>query len=134
VKEIKIGRDKLIGLDDQSILSLQLRSHLISLNLFSLAQLKKETRAFPLPDHWLHSSELALRGPIALELDSFTAALKCSGLSLSDARYALTWAGGDGSGKVVAKNVYAALLSDREVDAQPIVAPPVMDLVAPPKA
>jgi len=89
-KEIKLGRDKLIGLDDHSILSLQLRSSLMSLNIFSLAQLKIETDAFPLPDRWLHSSDLALGRPSALELDTFTAALKCSGLSLTEAHDTLT--------------------------------------------
>jgi hypothetical protein len=113
--EIKIGRDKIIGLDDLSILSLQLRSHLLSLNLTSLAQLKKGTGAFPLPDSWLHSSELALGGHLAQEFDSYTTALRCSGLSLSVAPDALTWTGGDGSGRVVAKNVYDALLSERSL-------------------
>jgi hypothetical protein len=92
----------------------------MSLNILSLAHLKIETGAFPLPDRWLHSSDLALSGPSALELDTFTAALKCSGLSLTDARDTLTWVGGDGSGFVTAKNVYAALLPDRETDVQPL--------------
>jgi len=62
---------------------------------------------------------LALDGPLALEIDSFTAALKCSGLSLTGGRDTLTWVGGDGSGSVTAKNVYAALHTDRETVVQP---------------
>jgi hypothetical protein len=115
-----LGRDKIIGLDDLSILSLQLRSILMSLNISSLAHLKLETVAFPLPDRWLHSSDLALGGPSALELDTFTAAVKCTGLSLTEGRDTLTWVGGDGSGLVTAKNVYTSLLPDRETDVQPL--------------
>jgi ribonuclease HI len=117
--EIKIGRDKIIGLDDHSILSLPLRSQLFSFNYCSLAQMKVATRAFPLPDHWLHSNDLSLIGPLALEWDSYTAALKRAGISLTDARDSLIWAGGDGSGIVSAKNVYAALLPALDVDALP---------------
>jgi hypothetical protein len=62
-KEIKLGRDKLIGLDDCSILSLQLRSLLLSHNISSLAQLKKGNCASHLPDYWLHSSDLASADP-----------------------------------------------------------------------
>jgi ribonuclease HI len=92
----------------------------MSLNIFSLAQLKKEIGVFPLPDLWLHSSDLALGGPSAMELDTFTAALKCTGLSLTDAWDTLTWVGGDGSRITAAKNVYVTLLPDREIDAQPL--------------
>jgi len=67
-KDIILGRDKLLGLDELSILSLQLRSLLRSRNISSLAQLKKENGAFPLPDHWWHSSDLDLGGPTSLEL------------------------------------------------------------------
>jgi hypothetical protein len=38
-----------------------------------------------------------------MELDSFTAALKSTGLSLTEARDSLTWTGGDGKGDVQAK-------------------------------
>jgi hypothetical protein len=119
-KDIQLGRDKLIGLDELSILSLQLRSLLLTHNITTLAQLKKENRVFPLPDHWLHSSDLALGGPAASELDTFTAALKCSGLSLTAERDTLTWTGGDGKGLVEAKNVYDALLLDRVIESQPL--------------
>jgi hypothetical protein len=91
----------------------------LSLNIHYLAQLKVETSALFLPDRWLHSSDLALGGPLALELDFFTAALKSSGLSLTNASDTLTWVGGDGSGHVTAKNVYAALPPDRVTVSQP---------------
>jgi hypothetical protein len=81
--------------------------------------MKVETRAFPLPDHWLHSRDLPLFGSMALEWDSYTAALKQAGISLTDARDSLIWAGGDATGRVSVKNIYAALLPALDVDALP---------------
>jgi ribonuclease HI len=54
-----------------------------------------------------------------MEWDSFTAALKCAGISLTDAQDSLIWAGGDASGIVSVKNIYAALLPALDVDANP---------------
>jgi hypothetical protein len=48
--EIKLGRDKILGLDDHSILSLSLRSQLGSLSYCFLAQMKVATHTIPLPD------------------------------------------------------------------------------------
>jgi hypothetical protein len=50
--EIKLGRDKILGMEDHSILSPSLRSQLGSLNFWCLAQMKVATRALPLPDLW----------------------------------------------------------------------------------
>jgi hypothetical protein len=117
--EIKLGRDKLLGLDDRSILSLPLRSHLGSLNFFSLAQMKVETRVSPLLDRWLHSRDFPLIGSMAREWDSFLAALKQAGISLTEARDALIWARGDATGRVTVKNIYVALLPTQDVAALP---------------
>jgi ribonuclease HI len=117
--EIKLGRDKLLGLDDRSILSLPLRSQLGSFNFFSLAQMKVETRVSPFPDRWLHSRDFPLFGSMAREWDSFSAALKQAGISLTEARDALIWAGGDATGRVTVKNIYVALLPAQDVAALP---------------
>jgi hypothetical protein len=57
--EIKIGRDKIIGLEDSSLLPPALCSKLCSLNLLNLAQVRIPTGTPSLPDNWMGSSELS---------------------------------------------------------------------------
>jgi len=108
--EILIGRDKIIGLDNRSILSPPLHERLSSLNLVHLSQAKSAAHMFPHPDLWLHSNVLLLRGPMASEWDAFTGALKSAGIALNGGQDTLIWAGGDASGHLTVKNVYLALL------------------------
>ena len=81
--------------------------------------MKVVTCAIPLPDLWFHSSDLHLIDSIAMEWDSFTAELKCVGISLTDARDSLIWAEGDASGIVTVKNIYATLLPVLDFAATP---------------
>jgi hypothetical protein len=108
--EILLGRDKILSLDNRSILSPPLRALLSSLNLEHLSQAKVVSHTFPLPDLWIHSSELQLRGPLALEWDAFTSALNLADIALNGGQDTLLWANGDASGLTTIKNVYAALL------------------------
>jgi hypothetical protein len=118
-KEISLGRDKILGLENRSILSPQLRNRLSSQNFLFLAQLKVTAGAPLLPDRWIHSSLLQLQDPLALEWDAFTLALQSAGISLSNDRDSLLWAGGDASGNLTVKNVYKALLHTQNFAAEP---------------
>jgi hypothetical protein len=102
-------------LENRSILSSQLRTQLSSQNLFFLAQLKVASCASFLPDHWLHSSSLQLQDPLAKEWDAFTLALISAGISVSNKRDSLLWAGGDTLGILTVKNVYEALLHPHNI-------------------
>jgi hypothetical protein len=80
--EILLGRDKILGLENLSILSPLLRSQLESKSLHCLAQVKVATNNGFLQDSWCTSSALQLPQPIAREWDSYTRALKAAGISL----------------------------------------------------
>jgi len=56
--EISLRRDKILGLENLSILSSQLRSLLSSQSFEFLAQMRVAACALHLPDRWLHSSTL----------------------------------------------------------------------------
>jgi ribonuclease HI len=57
----------------------------------------------------MSSIDLRLSEPLASEWTLFTAALKEAGISLKAEPDVLLWAGGDGSGKITANNLYLAL-------------------------
>jgi hypothetical protein len=108
-REIQLGSDVILGLGDRSLLSPELRTHLRSLNLIALEQIRIVAAESLLPDDWMSSSELHLREPLSTEWNLFISALKGAGISLKAEPDALSWAGGDGSGLISAKNLYCAL-------------------------
>jgi ribonuclease HI len=108
--DIQIGRDKILGLENISILSPSLRTQLSLLNLHTLAQAFLPSLSPLLSGAWIHSSDLSLQGQLATEWDVYTTALKSAGVSLSNAPDSLLWAGGDASGLLTVKNAYLALL------------------------
>jgi hypothetical protein len=108
-REILLGRDVILGLGDRSLLSSAMRIHLRSLNLNTLDQIRTVSAASLLPDVWLSSSDLLLSEPLTTEWNRFTSALKGAGISLKAEPDVLSWAGGDGSGLISAKNLYNAL-------------------------
>jgi hypothetical protein len=63
----------------------------------------------PLSDAWTGSRDLCLREPLASEWNRFTSTLKSAMISLNADPDALLWAGGDASGSITVKNIYAAL-------------------------
>jgi hypothetical protein len=69
--EIKLGRDKILGLEDPLDPLSPLRSQLSSFNFWCLAQVKVAAHALPLPT-LVHSSDLQLRDRWPQEWDSFT--------------------------------------------------------------
>jgi len=114
--EILVGRDKIIGVEDSSLLSPSLISKLDSSNRSNLAQVGRPSDSHYLPDSWLSATELALSGREAVEWDCYTSALKTTGISLNDNPDALKWVGGDATGIISVKNIYFALLSQQGRD------------------
>jgi hypothetical protein len=107
--EIKIGRDKIIGMEGRSILSHALCSKLASSNFLHLAQVGIPC-GFPfLPAKWKGSTELSLSGGEAIEWCSYIEALNSAGISILAEPDVLLWAGGDASGIISVKNLYLAL-------------------------
>jgi len=92
--EIQLGRDKILGLENLSILSPSLRSQLALQGFFCLAQVNVLTNSAFLRNCWSSSSDLQLPSPTAREWDSYTVALKAAGVSLTDRPDKLLWAGG----------------------------------------
>jgi hypothetical protein len=108
--DILIARDKILGLEEQSILSSNLRSQLFSSNFLCLAQVRSSIFILPLLDNWLGSGELNLSGQNATDWDSFMVSLRSTNISLNDEPDSLLWAGGDAIGFITVKNLYTSLL------------------------
>jgi len=108
--KILIGRDKILGPGDQSILSPLSCARLEALDCTYLAQIKRPTAAFSLLDDWLDSASLSLEDPLAIEWSRYTSALKGAGITLTDQPDILLWGGGDATGSLTVKNIYNAFL------------------------
>jgi ribonuclease HI len=108
--DISLGRDKILGLENRSLLPSSLRSQLASCNIVCLAQARVASNVTPLPDIWLNSGQLNLGGDAASDWDAFTQALRSAGISLSTTSDSIIWAGGDATGVTTVKNIYTALL------------------------
>jgi ribonuclease HI len=109
-KEISLGRDKILGLENRSLLPSSLRALLDSHNMVNLAQVRVNSIATPLPDTWFNSNQLNIGGVDASTWDDFTQALRSAGISLSNNPDTLIWAGGDATGSTTVKNIYLALI------------------------
>jgi hypothetical protein len=92
------------------ILSPLLCARLEEQNITFLAQVSLQTRPQSLLEDWLDSDSLLLEGTLALEWMHYTSALKGAGITLTTEPDLLLWAGGDATGSVTVKNLYAAYL------------------------
>jgi ribonuclease HI len=110
-KEISLGKDLILGLEDNSLLSPSICLHLRSLNLLTLDRVQLPTSDHILPDSWLDCGDLSFSGQRAAEWSCFTLALRSAGITLTDLPDTLLWAGGDASGIISVKNLYTTLLS-----------------------
>jgi hypothetical protein len=107
---IRIGRDMILGLGVQSLLSPSICERLEARGFSSLAHIKAPSNAPLSLTTGKTVVPLSLDGLQACEWNSYTSALKRSGITLSDNPDMLLWAGGDSTGSITVKNLYSALL------------------------
>lgn len=104
-------RDCIFGMDASAHLSPQLISHLHSLNILYLYQIKESSRSEHQPDSWISSASLGLNPVLTGEWNNFRLALTHLGIRLTGTEDQLHWSGGDRSGKLTAQNVYFAIFN-----------------------
>lgn len=115
---ISLGRDQIIGLENRSLLSESLRSHLSNFHITSLAQARDIDNFSYFPSRWRNNDSLSLHGQGAIEWNSFISALRDAWITLRNSTDSLVWAGGDLSGLISTKNIYQVLINafDYQVD------------------
>lgn len=112
---IRVGKDMMLGMGVSSLLSSSLCVRLDSQNHSTLALVNVPGGVNSLPDGWMDSTDLHLDGMYATEWKRYTTALKRAGISLSESPDLLIWVGGDASGTCSVKNLYAALLYQKQL-------------------
>jgi hypothetical protein len=108
---IEVGRDYILGLGRQALLSSSLLTHLHRKNIFFLHQIISPSNEGLLGDHWLSGEELQLDFDLYRKWIGYTHSLMDAGIRLQDRPDVLLWTGGDQSGSLTAKNVYLVLAS-----------------------
>jgi hypothetical protein len=113
---IALGRDAILNLGDNVMLSSELVQNLSDKHYTSLAHVSNNIDPTSLAAAWKTSFDLNLTGAQALEWTSFTAELNKAGIYLSeDQADCLLWSGGDGSGTFSVKNCYNAIISSHNL-------------------
>jgi len=106
---IILGKDVLLGMGKDSILSKYLFLLLNKKNVYFLYQARlHQGTIFP---NWLESKDFLLEGDLVVEWEKYKINLIGSGVQLLERSDELKWTGGDNSGKITVKNVYNALAS-----------------------
>jgi hypothetical protein len=108
---VALGRDIILGMGSSSFLSLPLLIVLRKKHFSVLAQVWRIHGQDSLLSTWINILDMDLTGDLAAEWDHFGRALQASGVSLSENEDEILWIGGDSSGSLSKKNVYAALIS-----------------------
>jgi hypothetical protein len=98
-----------LGLDNSSLLSLELRGALKACNITFLYQASAQTSLGFITNQWKSSEELELTGYLAVEWLTYCKELILSGIQLQPIDDLLIWTGGDHSGVLTVRNVYNAL-------------------------
>jgi hypothetical protein len=106
---IILGKDLILGMGKDSILSEDLVVSLNQKNVYYLYQASRDLCPGTICSIWLDSEDLGLAGDLALEWEMFRRALIDSGVQLLDRPDVLKWTGGDYSGQLTVKNVYNAI-------------------------
>jgi hypothetical protein len=112
---IALGKDRILGMGENSFLSINLMSALNHRNILTLAQARRHSDSQHLSSYWLSSSDLGFSGDIAAEWDQFRWALIDSGAFLQDTEDDLMWIGGDNSRSPTVKNIYWAIISTKNL-------------------
>jgi hypothetical protein len=111
---IDIGRDHILGIKENSILSPETLSVLKQKNISTLSQVSEGRDPLTNIELWLSSNRLGLKGTQDLEWDQYTRELKAVGISLKNNQDVLVWTGGDSSGNISVKNLYDAIISTKQ--------------------
>jgi hypothetical protein len=106
---IQVGKDVIIGLGQEAILSRELITSLNQKHIFLLYQASRTWTGNATGTSWISSVELGLDEPLAEEWERYTQLLRDSGIALVEKQDELIWMGGDKSGHISVKNVYEAL-------------------------
>jgi hypothetical protein len=109
---ILIGLDKIMGIDNSSLLSLELRGVLKACNITFLYQASAQASLGFIANQWKTNKELELTGNLAVEWLSYCKALILSGIQLQPIDDLLIWTGGDHSRVLTVRNVYNALAQE----------------------
>jgi hypothetical protein len=88
---ISIGRDRILGLGDRSLLSVDLTTHLKQKKFTVLAQAKNHMEHFSLTKNWLCSDDLGLAGEMAAKWDLYRRALIGARATIRDSENKLMW-------------------------------------------
>jgi hypothetical protein len=104
--------DKILGIDNSSLLSPELRGALKAHNISYLYQASAQASLGFIANQWKSSEELELTGNLVDEWFSFCKALILSGIQLQPKEDLLIWSGGDHSGVMTVRNVYNTLAQE----------------------
>jgi hypothetical protein len=99
----------ILGLGQDALLSQDLVSRLNKKGIYFLYQASRQVIGATTGISWICSDDLELPNPLAEEWDCYKAHLVDSGISLNTKPDELIWTGGDKSGIISVKNIYAAL-------------------------
>lgn len=105
---IILSNDCILDLDKASYLPPQLIAHLNTKKIH-LFQARGSSRSGFISDRWIASAELELNAEHAFCWENFCMELSRSGIPLNDTNDQMLWSGGDCSGYLTVKNVYAAI-------------------------
>ena len=112
---IALGKDMILGMGGNFLLSLNILSALHCRNIFTLARAMRHYDIQHLSSTWLNNNDLGFTGDLAIEREHFRKALYDSGAYLRDSEYVLMWTGGDNSIFSTIKKLYWAILSTKNL-------------------
>jgi hypothetical protein len=110
---VALGKDRILGIRDNSFLSTPLQETLKEKNIVTLAQARNPLNAPNLSDYWVNSIELGMEGILALEWDMFRRNLFDSGVILQEGFDQVMWMGGDNPGNPTARKFYLRIVSSK---------------------
>jgi hypothetical protein len=106
---ITLGRDRILGLGDATILPPQLIAQLHSKNIWYLYQARDRSISASLPDRWISNDTLELSAELAPLWNTFCSALALVGIHLNELDDQLQWSRGDHSSNLTVQNVYTEI-------------------------
>jgi len=106
---ILVGKDAILEMGKDVILSQELVHNLNQINIHILYQANRTLPRGSIGSYWFDSVELGLVGELAAEWDKYMHNLISLGIKLMDRPDELIWTGGDSSGQISIRKVYSAL-------------------------